>query len=33
MIKLLSGQWKKGGIPELWDGQTSGRIVEIIKGL
>jgi len=31
--KLVSGQWKKGGIPELWDGQTSGRIVDIIANL
>lgn len=25
--KLFSGEWKKGGIPALWDGKTSGRIV------
>ena len=31
--KLISGQWKKGGIPEMWDGKTSGRIVEIISTL
>jgi UDP-N-acetylglucosamine 2-epimerase (non-hydrolysing) len=24
---LQSGNWKKGAIPELWDGQTSSRIV------
>ncbi len=28
--KLFSGQWKKGAIPELWDGKTSGRIVNHI---
>ena len=28
--KLFSGQWKKGGIPELWDGHTAERIVEIL---
>jgi UDP-N-acetylglucosamine 2-epimerase (non-hydrolysing) len=28
--KLVSGNWKKGSIPELWDGQTAERIVEII---
>lgn len=28
--KLFSGQWKKGSIPELWDGKTSNRIVEIL---
>ncbi|PKD44641.1 non-hydrolyzing UDP-N-acetylglucosamine 2-epimerase [Rhodohalobacter barkolensis] len=26
--KLFAGEWKKGGIPEMWDGKTSGRIVE-----
>ena len=26
--KLFDGQWKKGGIPELWDGKTSERIIE-----
>lgn len=31
--KLLAGEWKKGGIPELWDGKTSDRIVEIISNL
>jgi UDP-N-acetylglucosamine 2-epimerase (non-hydrolysing) len=25
--KLLAGNWKSGSIPELWDGQTSKRIV------
>ena len=30
MKKLFSGQWKKGNIPELWDGNTSNRIVEIL---
>lgn len=27
MEKLQSGLWKKGGVPALWDGQTSDRIV------
>jgi len=31
--KLVAGEWKKGGIPELWDGKTAGRIVEIISQL
>lgn len=26
--KLFSGNWKKGQIPHLWDGQTSHRIVK-----
>ncbi|MFI5196680.1 MAG: non-hydrolyzing UDP-N-acetylglucosamine 2-epimerase [Chitinophagales bacterium] len=26
--KLFSGQWKKGRIPELWDGKTAERIVK-----
>jgi UDP-N-acetylglucosamine 2-epimerase (non-hydrolysing) len=25
---LFEGKWKKGGIPDLWDGKTSERIVE-----
>lgn len=33
MQKLLSGQWKKGTIPPLWDGHTSERIIEIISKL
>ena len=27
MEKLHRGQWKAGDIPELWDGNTSKRIV------
>ncbi len=27
MDKLFEGSWKKGGIPELWDGHTAERIV------
>jgi len=27
---LFSGKWKKGSIPELWDGKTSLRIVDAI---
>ena len=25
--KIFKGEWKKGGIPELWDGKTAERIV------
>ena len=29
---LLSGNWKKGVIPELWDGKAAERIIaELIK--
>jgi len=28
--KLFSGKWKKGNIPEKWDGQTSHRIIKKI---
>lgn len=28
--KLLAGNWKKGDIPELWDGQTADRIINTI---
>lgn len=28
--KLFAGNWKKGGIPELWDGKAAERIVEIL---
>jgi len=31
--KLFAGQWKKGGIPELWDGHTAERIVSILSEL
>lgn len=30
MERLFSGQWKKGCIPEKWDGKASDRIVEIL---
>jgi len=33
MEKLLSGNWKKGSVPPLWDGHTSERIIEIISKL
>jgi UDP-N-acetylglucosamine 2-epimerase (non-hydrolysing) len=31
--KLFSGQWKKGGIPALWDGRTGERIVTVLEKL
>ena len=30
MEKLFSGNWKKGGIPQLWDGKTAERIIDIV---
>ena len=33
MATLFSGEWKKGGIPELWDGRTAGRIIGVLEGL
>lgn len=31
--KLFSGEWKKGSIPDLWDGKTANRIVNILLRL
>ncbi len=31
--KLLIGKWKKGAIPELWDGKAAHRIVEIMASI
>ncbi len=31
--KLFAGQWKKGAIPELWDGRTGARIAEVLERL
>ncbi|MEK9612750.1 MAG: UDP-N-acetylglucosamine 2-epimerase (non-hydrolyzing) [Flavobacteriaceae bacterium] len=31
--KLLTGQWKVGKVPELWDGKTAKRIVDILINL
>jgi UDP-N-acetylglucosamine 2-epimerase (non-hydrolysing) len=27
---LFAGNWKKGGIPELWDGKSAKRVVDIL---
>ena len=32
MRKIFSKEWKKGAIPELWDGRAAERIVGIIAG-
>jgi len=31
--KLFEGNWKRGDIPELWDGRASERIVDIVTSL
>ena len=33
MELLFSGNWKKGGIPELWDGKAGQRIVSTLMSL
>lgn len=30
MEKLYANKWKKGNIPELWDGKTAERIVDVL---
>ena len=30
MEKIVKGEWKKGGIPDRWDGRSAERIVQII---
>ena len=32
MEKSVKGEWKKGGIPDRWDGRSAERIVQIING-
>jgi len=29
--RLFAGRWKRGTIPELWDGRTGARIVAILE--
>ncbi len=33
MKKLFNGKWKKGNIPDLWDGKTGERIINILSHL
>ncbi|MEI7675399.1 MAG: UDP-N-acetylglucosamine 2-epimerase (non-hydrolyzing) [Bacteroidales bacterium] len=33
LSRLFKGEWKKGGIPQLWDGKAAERIVSILKNL
>jgi UDP-N-acetylglucosamine 2-epimerase (non-hydrolysing) len=30
---LFEGRWKKGSIPEKWDGRTGERIAEVLDRL
>ena len=31
--KLFAGNWKQGGVPEMWDGKTGERIVGVLERL
>jgi UDP-N-acetylglucosamine 2-epimerase (non-hydrolysing) len=31
--QIVKGNWKKGEIPQFWDGKTSIRIVEILQSI
>ncbi|MEY4645003.1 MAG: hypothetical protein RLZZ596_1834 [Pseudomonadota bacterium] len=31
--RLFAGQWKKGGVPELWDGRSGERIVAALENI
>lgn len=33
LSKLFAGTWKKGGVPELWDGNAAVRIVAVLEQL
>ena len=33
METLFAGNWKKGTIPQLWDGKTAERIVSVLLKL
>jgi UDP-N-acetylglucosamine 2-epimerase (non-hydrolysing) len=33
LTRLLAGHWKTGHIPQLWDGQTGKRIVNVMSRL
>lgn len=33
MTRLFGGDWKKGGIPEKWDGRAGSRIVSVLEEL
>ena len=31
--RLMAGEWKKGGIPEKWDGHAATRIVDVLADI
>ncbi|MBU0740931.1 UDP-N-acetylglucosamine 2-epimerase (non-hydrolyzing) [bacterium] len=31
VARILAGEWKKGRVPDLWDGETGTRIVAILR--
>ncbi len=31
LARVMAGQWKKGAIPDLWDGQAAERIVAALE--
>jgi UDP-N-acetylglucosamine 2-epimerase (non-hydrolysing) len=33
LARLMAGQWKKGGIPDMWDGRAAERIVAELERL
>lgn len=33
LARLMTGQWKKGRIPEKWDGKAAVRIVQLLERL
>jgi UDP-N-acetylglucosamine 2-epimerase (non-hydrolysing) len=33
LARLMAGQWKKGAVPEKWDGKAAQRIVAELERL
>jgi UDP-N-acetylglucosamine 2-epimerase (non-hydrolysing) len=30
LARIMAGEWKKGSVPDLWDGRTAERIVKLL---